>query len=613
MILTTTGLCRSFGGDEILREVKVTVNEGDRIGIVGENGAGKSTLLRLLIGELEGDKGSVQLTKGKRIGVLHQDSGLDRNGTLRSEMERAYPDLMALKAKIQASEQAGETGAAYADLLAKFAQAGGYDMDVEIEKVLNGMGFLSTDRNTLVSTLSGGQKTRLAFCKLLCAQPDLLILDEPTNHLDLATLTWLEDYLAGWKHALLIVSHDRYFLDGVANHIWEVEDGQVTGYKGNYSAYVRQKEEHTVRQEKEYQLQQEEIQKMETYIEKNLARASTAKSAKSRMAALERMERIEKPKTQAKLPPIRFTYDREPVKDVLTVDHLALSVGGKRLCREDICLHVEKGEKLGIIGVNGAGKSTLLKTLNGLQPDGGCIHWGDYVRLGYYDQEHLSLDPENTVLEEVWSRYPRLSQQQVRGCLGSLQIIGEDVFKKVGTLSGGERAKLLFAILTLLHPNVLLLDEPTNHLDLRTRSRLEEALMAYTGTVICVSHDRYFLNRMPDSIGELTAEGLTVYPGKYDDYTSAVSGKREKPEAPKAAASAKAYGKQRRQQEAKLRAEISRVESRLAEIDEEINRLEQEMGLACADHEQLAVICAALETAKKEQDGLLEKWVELNP
>ena len=512
----------------------------------------------------------------------------------------------------------------YAELSSYFEANDGYRIDVKISTVLNGMGFKDFDTDRIIDNLSGGEKTRLAMAKLLLEEPDLLILDEPTNHLDLDTLAWLEDYLKSYKGAILIVSHDRYFLNKLCGKIFEIENKKLTIYKGNYSSYVIQKEMNLERQNKEYEIQQKEIAKLEEYIAKNKVRASTANMAKSRQHMLDKIERIEKPVNYIKPPKIKLEYDYEPTKDILTVEDCDLTVGegaDKKTLIDTLSFEVKRGEKVSIIGRNGIGKTSILKLIQGINDHTkGTIEWADNVKTAYFEQENTSLDKLNTVIDEVHKLFPRMTDEQVRKVLGSVLLSGEDVFKSVSVLSGGERAKLMFAILTLHRGNVLILDEPTNHLDLMTKEVLEQALVEYEGTIILVSHDRYLLNKLSSRIIEVKENGVESFNGSYDDFREQkakdlsfeTENKEQKPK--KQNSKQKQYRtKEQRAADARRKQRIKELEAEIELLENEISKLEEEVSTPeiAADYELCSGKCNELEEKKHILDERLEEWAEL--
>lgn len=519
MLLNVEHLYKYFNGQALLKDINFTVEDREAVGLIGINGCGKSTLLNIITGSEGYDKtteglGSVNIAGKASIGFLRQNSGLNSELTIGEEMKNAFAPLLETLDKMKVLEKKMADGGdidsishEYAELSSYFEARDGYRIDVKIKQVLNGMGFGSTPTDRVISTLSGGEKTRLALAKLLLEEPNLLILDEPTNHLDFETLMWLEDYLKGYKGAIIIVSHDRYFLNKVCTRICEIEQGRLTSYRGDYSSYLVQKKMNSERQLKEYEAQQKEIAKLEDYVAKNLVRASTSKMAKSRQHMLDRIERIDKPLMYTKPPKIKLEYDIEPTKDIVRVVDCPLVVGegaDKKELIKSLTMNVRRGEHVAIIGANGIGKTSILKLIQGIIPhEGGNISWGGNVKISYFEQEHAILDPHKTVLEEIMDRYPRLSEQQARSVLGAVLLTGENVFKPISVLSGGERAKLCFAIMALNRGNVLVLDEPTNHLDLNTKEVLEDALAEFGGTIILVSHDRYLLNKVASRIIEI--------------------------------------------------------------------------------------------------------------
>ena len=634
MLISCSGLTFGFGDKTILDQIDCAVNEGERIGLIGVNGAGKSTLLKALMGRYEPDGGAVSRRSGMTIGYLEQDSGLESGNTILEEMLTVFAPLLKIEERVRALEQeiaalspdskfydalAGE----YAKLTAQFEAGDGYLIWVKIGTVLNGMGFPETLYSQPIDSLSGGEKTRLAMAKLLLEQPDLLILDEPTNHLDFKTVMWLEDYLASYKGALLIVSHDRYFLDKLVTRIWELEQHRLFDYPGNYSKYKLLKAERREAQQRAYDKQQAQIASMQEYAERNIVRASTSNSAKSRLHQIANMELVEKPFADPKTPHFRFDTLTAPVRDLLIVERLELAVGegkARKVLIPEVNFTLRRGEKAAVIGANGIGKTTLLKSLLGLLPQEGTVKWGRGVTKSYYDQESRQMNLDNTALEELWSRFPTMPEHAVRTILGRVLITGDSCYKKVGVLSGGERARLGFAIMMAEQRNTLLLDEPTNHLDLASREELEQALRNYDGTLLFVSHDRYFLNAIPSKIIELTAGGATVYEGNFDDYRAkqekqaAVPGPVSQPEAPKRAKGEGFYrSKQQRAEEAKRRKRLTELERLIEELD--AKQAETEATIAdpenAADYQFLQEKCAELEQLKAQHEAAMEEWLLL--
>lgn len=533
MLLQATDITKLYGVTTILGGIGLQVLERDRIGLVGVNGAGKSTLLQILAGELTPDGGQIFKAKETRVGYLAQNSGLQSDRTIWEEMLDVFSDLTETEQELRRMEiqiadpDLSHDDKAYQDLLTRYAiksdwfkDQGGYEIETRIRSVLHGMGFGSFSPDTVISTLSGGQKTRLALARILLQAPDLLMLDEPTNHLDIQTLTWLEDYLRNYSGALLVVSHDRYFLDRLVTAIVEIERHQSRRYTGNYSRYIELKAAEYESQMKLYEKQQDEIARMESFIQKNIVRASTTKRAQSRRKALEKMDVMDRPLGDLKKASFSFEAEVTSGKDVLQVDGLsyAFEPGSSPLFK-NVSFSLRRGETVALIGPNGIGKSTLLKILTGdLKPAAGSVTWGTKVKVGYYDQEQSHLNPQNTVLEEVWNAFPHMEEARIRSVLGNFLFSGEDVLKKISALSGGEKARIALSKLMLQKANVLILDEPTNHLDLFSKEVLESALIDYDGTLLFISHDRYFLNKMAERIEELHPGGAEHFLGNYDDY-----------------------------------------------------------------------------------------------
>ncbi|WP_419572544.1 ABC-F family ATP-binding cassette domain-containing protein [Ruminococcus sp.] len=643
MLLNVEHLYKYFNGQALLKDINFTVEDREAVGLIGVNGCGKSTLLNIITGSEGYDKtpeglGSVNIAGKASIGFLRQNSGLNSELTIGEEMKNAFAPLLETLDKMKILEKKMAYGGdidsishEYAELSSYFEARDGYRIDVKIKQVLNGMGFGSTPTDRVISTLSGGEKTRLALAKLLLEEPNLLILDEPTNHLDFETLMWLEDYLKGYKGAIIIVSHDRYFLNKVCTRICEIEQGRLTSYRGDYSSYLVQKKMNSERQLKEYEAQQKEIAKLEDYVAKNLVRASTSKMAKSRQHMLDRIERIDKPLMYSKPPKIKLEYDIEPTKDIVRVVDCPLVVGDgadKKELIKSLTMNVRRGEHVAIIGANGIGKTSILKLIQGIIPhEGGNISWGGNVKISYFEQEHAILDPRKTVLEEIMDRYPRLSEQQARSVLGAVLLTGENVFKPISVLSGGERAKLCFAIMALNRGNVLVLDEPTNHLDLSTKEVLEDALAEFGGTIILVSHDRYLLNKVASRIIEIKHDEVNSYEGNFDAYSEAVNAARQlkmQSEAEiKRAEEEKAYKekKARQYRSKEQRAADAQKRNRIRELEKEIEDtevliFELENAISdpeiASDYSKMSEKCKELEEAKTALDQKMDEWAELS-
>ena len=635
MLLRLNDINKFYHGNQVLSHVSLTVEDQDRIGLVGVNGCGKSTLLRILTGQelpdhiVEGD-GEVAVSGKTTIGYLEQMGGLEKDSTVWEEMRSVFRPLLETQERmhqLEAAMQEGDLSGAdeYHRLQTWFEDNDGYQIDVKIRTVLNGMGFAPDTYDRVISGFSGGEKTRLAIAQLLLEAPNLLILDEPTNHLDFQTVMWLEDYLKDYKGALLLVSHDRYFLDRLCTSVCEIERGKLTRYKGNYTAFTQLKEAAVARQWKEYEMQQKEIAKLEDYVARNLTRASTAKSAQSRVKQLEKMERIEKPPAAQKQARIQFTYEADPPVELLKVQGIDISVGegtARKTLLPELSFEVRRGEKWGIIGENGIGKSTLLKIIQGKLPHLGKVRWTSNVKISYFEQESTNLHPAKSVMQEIHDRVPSWTDLEVRKLLGQVRLTGENVFKPVGVLSGGERAKVCFAVMMLEHGNVLILDEPTNHLDIAMKEVIEDAMETFGGTILFVSHDRYLLDRVADHILELKADGAFVYQGGFSAWRDA----QQKASAAEAAAAAEtqeprlpkgekpAYrSKKQRSQQAKFRADLRSLEQNLDRMQEELDQLTAELAdeAVCSDYQLMQEKCARMEELRVAMDETMEKMIEL--
>ena len=524
IIAQAQDLEQRFGGNTIFSNISFSVPDNARIGLVGPNGAGKTTLLKIMTGQQEPTSGQFTINKGLKVGYIAQENALDENKTIWDEMLTVFDNLIEKNKRItKMQEQIAEHPEdedllkRYDQLAYDFEQEGGFTYQAEIKSILNGFNFKENTWQKVIGTLSGGEKTRLAFVKLLLQKPPVLLLDEPTNYLDLDTLDWLEAFLKNYQGAIITVSHDQYFLDHLANQIFELNFGKLTTFKGNYSQYVKERELMDNQQEAAYEKQQEKIKKEEEFIQKNLVRASTTKRAQSRRKALDKMERIKPPKHKQKVR-INFTSDRPSGKEVLIAKDLTIGYPDKTMV-SDIDFQVNKNDRVAIIGPNGIGKSTLLKTImKKLEPKDGSIKYGASLDIGYYDQELQSLDPSKTVLDTIWDRHKTMPEKDVRSILASFLFTAEDIDKTVGQLSGGQKARLTLTVLSLEKDNFLLMDEPTNHLDIEAKEVLEQALDNYDGTLLFVSHDRYFINELANKIISVRDGHAKIYNGNYSYY-----------------------------------------------------------------------------------------------
>ena len=530
IILSAQHIAKSFGVNAVLRDVSLTVQQGDRIGLVGVNGCGKSTLMRILAGLDAQDGGEISLVRGLRVGYLAQQNMVTSGETVWNELQKVYEQVFAMEKKLRELEDEmahahtdaqrfAQLSADYDRLTQRFEEADGYSWKSMVSGVLNGLGFKPAQYDQCVDSLSGGEQTRLCLARLLLQKPDLLLLDEPTNHLDMETLQWLENYLAAYTGSVLVISHDRYFLDHVCTGIVEILMGASEQYNGNYTRYIAQRQERFESRMRAYEIQQKEIERQQAIIARYrmFNREKSIRAAESREKALDRMEKLEKPVDERA---IRFSFEarRRTGKDVLQLTEISKSFGEKHLFH-DLTLRVRAGDRVALIGPNGVGKSTLIKIIVGEeQPDTGFIRYGSNVDIGYYDQHQSTLHADKTALDEIWDRFPQMEQSNVRGALGMFLFTGDDVFKPIHTLSGGEKGRVALTALMLRKDNLLLLDEPTNHLDMDSREVLEDALTDFGGTIITVSHDRYFINRIANRIIEMQPDGVTEYIGNYDDY-----------------------------------------------------------------------------------------------
>ncbi|MCR1900341.1 ABC-F family ATP-binding cassette domain-containing protein [Ligilactobacillus apodemi] len=637
ILLQAQHVARHFGADVLFENIDLDIQENSRIALVGKNGAGKSTLLKMIIGEQAPDEGQIVTKKGLTLGYLAQNTGLESDKTIYEEMLSVFEPLRQMEAQIHrleveiADPNADHTSANYQQLLKRydqllhdFKEQNGYGYETEIRSVLHGFHFSEEDYERLITSLSGGQKTRLALAKLLLEKRDLLILDEPTNHLDIETLTWLENYIQSYQGALLIVSHDRYFLDKIVTEVYEISRGHSSYYKGNYSNYIVEREKRQELAWKNYEKQQAEIQKLEDFVNKNLVRASTTKRAQSKRKQLEKMDRLKRPDGAEKSMHFRFKAAEESGNVVLTVNDAAIGYDGQ-IIASPINLELRKHQILAVVGPNGIGKSTLLKSILGKQPFiKGTATFGTNVHPGYYDQEQHNLHPKKNVLNELWDDHPTTPEKDIRSILGSFLFSGDDVKKMVHSLSGGEKARLLLTKLAMQHDNFLVLDEPTNHLDIDIKEVLEQAIKDFDGTILLVSHDRYFINKVATSVLEIAPTGSTLYLGDYDYYLA-----KKEEQAELLAAKKQANGqaiepkkevstgklnyaksKEQQKQERKLTRKVAELEAKVEKLDTAKTELETQMAQPenFNDLDKMAELQQQLEETSQQLALTEEEW-----
>ena len=628
IVLSAQNVAKSFGINTVLKDVSFTLQQGDRMGLVGVNGCGKSTLMKIVAGLDAPDSGEISMVRGTRVGYLAQQDMVTHGASIWAELEKVYEPVFEMEKRLRVLEKEMEhahenpssfsqLSSEYDRLTRRFEEADGYAWKSMVTGVLNGLGFSPSQYEQSVDSLSGGEKTRLCLARLLLQKPDLLLLDEPTNHLDMETLQWLENYLAAYKGSVLVISHDRYFLDHVCNCMVEILMGTAEQYSGNYTRYIAQREERFETRIRAYELQQKEIERQQAIIARYrmFNREKSIKAAESREKALERMEKLEKPVDERS---IRFQFEarRRTGEDVLMIRDAGKSFGEKKLFSH-LDLHVRAGERIALIGPNGVGKSTLIKLITGDVPaDSGDIRFGSNVDLGYYDQHQSSLHPEKTVLDEVWDRFPRMEQSDVRGALGMFLFTGDDVFQPIKTLSGGEKGRVALTALMLRKDNLLLLDEPTNHLDMDSREVLEDALSGFGGTIITVSHDRYFINRIADRILEMRPDGVTEYIGNYDDYIERKNRPVEQVEVVGKTKTElekeKRREKMNKQALRQLKVRAQEAEKAVGLKEEEIANYEAQMSdpSLYADAQKAAEVNKAYQLAQEELLLLYEQWEE---
>ena len=630
IILQANKIERSFAGEVLFDNISLQVDERDRIALVGKNGAGKSTLLKILVGEEEPTSGEINKKRDLSLSYLAQDSRFESSNTIYDEMLHVFDDLRKTEKTLRQMELAmGEkTGSDleklmqdYDRLSEEFRQAGGFTYEADIRAILNGFKFDESMWQMKIEELSGGQNTRLALAKMLLEKPNLLVLDEPTNHLDIETIAWLENYLVNHSGALLIVSHDRYFLDKVATITLDLTKHSLDRYVGNYSSFVEQKEQKLLTEAKNYEKQQKEIAALEDFVNRNLVRASTTKRAQSRRKQLEKMERLDKPEAGTKSAHMTFHSDKTSGNVVLTVEEAAVGYDDQVLS-EPINLDIRKMNAVAIVGPNGIGKSTLIKSIVGQIPFiKGEARFGANVEMGYYDQTQSKLTPHNSVLDELWNDFKLTPEVEIRNRLGAFLFSGDDVKKTVGMLSGGERARLLLAKLSMENNNFLILDEPTNHLDIDSKEVLENALIDFDGTLLFVSHDRYFINRVATQVIELSEEGSTLYLGDYDYYLEkkaelealAAAQAEAEPASSTEEVTSNDYHLQKQNQKElrKITRRIEQLEAEMEELDQKIRAITETMH-STNDAEDLVQLQSELDQLTIQQEAVMEEWAELS-
>lgn len=629
IILQANKIERSFAGEVLFDNINLQVDERDRIALVGKNGAGKSTLLKILVGEEEPTSGEINKKKDVSLSYLAQDSRFESENTIYDEMLHVFDDLrrtekqlrqMELEMGEKSGEDLDKLMADYDRLSENFRQAGGFTYEADIRAILNGFKFDESMWQMKIDELSGGQNTRLALAKMLLEKPNLLVLDEPTNHLDIETIAWLENYLVNYSGALIIVSHDRYFLDKVATVTLDLTKHSLDRYVGNYSRFVELKEQKLATEAKNYEKQQKEIAALEDFVNRNLVRASTTKRAQSRRKQLEKMERLDKPETSKKSANITFQSEKTSGNIVLTVENAAIGYDGEILS-EPINLDLRKMNAVAIVGPNGIGKSTFIKSIVDQIPFiKGEKRFGANVEVGYYDQTQSKLTPSNTVLDELWNDFKLTPEVEIRNRLGAFLFSGDDVKKSVGMLSGGERARLLLAKLSMENNNFLILDEPTNHLDIDSKEVLENALIDFDGTLLFVSHDRYFINRVATHVLELSESGSTLYLGDYDYYVEKKA-EVEMTQTKEASTSNQAketspvndYQAQKESQKEarKLMRQIENLEAEIEELETQSQAISEQM-LETNDAEKLMELQAELDKISHRQEEAMLEWEELS-
>ncbi|WCT60349.1 ABC-F family ATP-binding cassette domain-containing protein [Limosilactobacillus portuensis] len=600
ILLQANNVMRRFGADVLFHDINLQIQGHGRTALVGRNGAGKTTLLKMIAGITSPDEGTISKSKDLTIGYLAQDQGLDSQNSIWAELDLVFAPLHKMEKQIHqledqlasldpATKEFQLTTEKYSQLQAEFKKRGGFEYESRMRGILKVFGFGEADYQTAINSLSGGQKTKLALAKILLQSPDLLILDEPTNHLDMNVLAWLEDYLKSYQGALLVVSHDRYFLDRVVSDIYDLDNHTLRHYTGNYTQFMQHKQEWLTAEWKHYEQQQKKIAKLEDFVNRNIVRASTTKRAQARRKQLEKMERLDRPETDDRSIHFHFHSDKDSGNEVLDVDHAVVGYNDQKLAGP-LSFSVRKPQRVGIIGPNGIGKSTLLKSiLDRIPLISGSIKLGANLQIGYYDQEQQQLHPEKSVLNEVWDDHPNIPEKDIRSLLGSFLFVGDDVYKLVHDLSGGEKARLELTKLSFKPINFLILDEPTNHLDIDSREVLENAINEFPGTVLFISHDRYFINQVATDVLDMSATGIKHYEGDYDDYLEAVNkelastaGQEQQDSStakPKKSSAQQSYQQSKETQRArrKLQRQVDKLENQMASLEEQEQALQEQM------------------------------------
>ena len=634
ILLQANNVMRRFGADVLFHDINLQIQEHGRTALVGRNGAGKTTLLKMIAGITSPDEGTISKSKDLTIGYLAQDQGLDSQNSIWAELDLVFAPLHKMEKQIHqlenqlasldpATKEFQLTTEKYSQLQSAFKKQGGFEYESRMRGILKGFGFEEADYQTAINSLSGGQKTKLALAKILLQSPDLLILDEPTKHLDMNVLAWLEDYLKSYQGALLVVSHDRYFLDRVVSDIYDLDNHTLRHYTGNYTQFMQHKQEWLTAEWKHYEQQQKKIAKLEDFVNRNIVRASTTKRAQARRKQLEKMDRMDRPETDDRSIHFHFHSDKDSGNEVLDVDRAVVGYNDQKLAGP-LSFSVRKPQRVGIIGPNGIGKSTLLKSiLDRIPLISGSIKLGANLQIGYYDQEQQQLHPEKSVLNEVWDDHSNVPEKDIRSLLGSFLFVGDDVYKLVHDLSGGEKARLELTKLSFKPINFLILDEPTNHLDIDSREVLENAINEFSGTVLFISHDRYFINQVATDVLDMSATGIKHYEGDYDDYLEAVNkelastaGQDEQQvnstAKPKKSSAQQSYQQSKETQRArrKLQRQVDKLEDQMASLEEQSQAIQEQMSQpeVATDIGQLADLQKQLNKLNEQSEEVELEW-----